>query len=339
MPKQYWKGRAEQRELEAQLIASKYLARMDEALREAQQDILRQIEAFYARYSVDYQVPLSEARKYLTAKELSDFKNIDLKRFREMSLAGNPEYDRILDATGYRARISRLESLNLSIEMRMAELYGGANGLQSYTYTGLQDVYQNSYYKTMYDITSQGAFAGAVAALDDKTMKNILTYNWSGKEFSKRIWGHQEAVRQSIRRELERGFASGRSIQKTTKAIMDVTNVSKSKTEALVRTEANYFHNAAAQQSYTDADIDRYEILATLDNRTSKICRAQDGKVYPQKDYEPGENAPPFHVRCRSTTIPYFDEAEYMQQEKRQSADGLIDSVTYEEWYESKVQN
>src|SRR6185312_9957917 len=103
-------------------------------------------------------------------------------------------------------------------------------------------------------------------------------------------------------------------------------DVSRSRAEALVRTEANFFHNAAAQDSYSDAGIDRYEILATLDSRTSPICREQDGKIYNEKDYEPGVTAPPFHVRCRTTTIPYFDESEYMQDEKRQSANGLIDS-------------
>lgn len=337
MSKKYWEGRSSQREQEAQIIASKYLARMDASLREAQQDILKQIESFYTRYAVENKVTLKEARKYLTAKELKDFKNIDLKRFREMSLSGNPEYDRILNAASYRVRISRLEALNLTIEMRMAELYGGMNGLQQYTYTGLTEVYQDSYYRTMFDLYQAGAFTGTVKVLTDKTMEEALSYNWSGKEFSKRIWGHQEATRRAIRKELERSFAVGRSIHKTSREIVKVTNVPLSRAEALVRTEANFFHNAAAHRGYSDAGIDRYEILATLDSRTSEICRDQDGEIYAEKDYKPGKNAPPFHVRCRSTTIPYFDESEYMEHEQRQSADGLIDSVTYEEWYKQKV--
>ena len=338
MSKNYWQGRAAQRELESQLIASKYLARMDEALREAQQDILREIESFYSRYAIDNQVTLAEARKYLNAKELKDFKNIDLKRFRAMSMETNPAYDRILNVTSFRVRISRLEALNLNIEMRMAELYGSTNGLQQYTYTGLADVYQNSYYKTTFDLVKQGGIsAGTVAALKDQTLKEALTYNWSGQEFSKRIWGHQEATRLAIQKELERTFASGRSLQKTARAIMVKTDASYSRAEALVRTETNFFHNAAAREAYIDAGIDRYEILATLDSRTSKICQKQDGKIYKESEYKPGETAPPFHVRCRSTTIPYFDESEYMENEQRQSANGLVNSMTYEEWHEKYV--
>lgn len=332
----YWKGRSIQRETESQLIASKYLARMDVSLRETQQDIMRQIEAFYSRYSIDNQVTLIEARKYLTAKELRDFKNIDLKRFRSMSLSGNPQYERILNAVSYRVRISRLEALNMSIEMRMVELYGGPNGLQQYTYTGLTEVYQGSYYKTMYDLTQAGALTGVVSAISDKTMQGVLTYNWSGKEFSNRIWDHQSGALQTIRKELERSFASGSSLQRTTNAIMEATDVSRSRVEALVRTETNFFHGLAAQNSYVDAEIEKYEILATLDGRTSSICRGQDGKVYDLKDYEPGVTANPFHVRCRTTTIPWFDE-KYTAGEQRQSKDGLIDSITYEEWHDKNV--
>lgn len=335
--KKYWESRAEQREMESQLIASKYIARMDESLREAQQDILRQIEAFYGRYSIENQVTLAEAKKHLTAKEFKDFKNIDLKRFREMSLSGNPEYDRILNATSYRTRISRLEALNTKVEMRMVELYGGTNGLQQYNYTGLAEVYQTAYLQSAFGLAQAGVVSGAVATISDATMKEVLSYNWSGKEFSERIWGHQASTRKTIRKELEKSFASGRSIRRTSKAIMDATDVTLSRAEALVRTEANFFHGFAAHNSYVDAGIEKYEVLATLDSRTSDICQNQDGEIYNVKDYNPGVNANPFHVRCRSTTIPWFDESEYMDGEQRQSMDGLVDSMVYEEWHDKYV--
>lgn len=337
MSKKYWEHRAARRELESQVIASKYLARMDISLREAQQDVLRQIEAFYSRYAVDNKVTLAAARKYLTAKELIDFKYIDLNRFRKMSLASNPRYERLLNAVSYRVRISRLEALHANIEITMLDLYGGKKGLQQYTYTGLAEVYQTSYYQTMFDLAKQGAITGTVAAVTDATMKEVLTYNWSGKEFSKRIWDHQSGALETIRSELEKSFASGRSIQKTSKAIMNATDVTRSRAEALVRTESNFFHGLAANNSYTDADIEKYEVLATLDTRTSETCREQDAEVYNVKDYKPGVNANPFHVRCRTTTIPWFDESEYIDGEKRQSAVGLIDGTTFEEWHDKYV--
>ncbi|WP_170145355.1 minor capsid protein [Ammoniphilus oxalaticus] len=298
---------------------------------------MQQIEVFYAKYAVENQVPIELARKYLTAKEVQAFKETDLERFRELSLSDNPRYKLLLNEISYRTRISRLEGLNAQIEMRMIELYGGLNSLQQHTYSGLTEVYQSTYYHTMFDLAKQGVVSGAIDVLTDRTMKEILSYNWSGLEFSERIWGHQEQTLAAIRKELERSFATGRSIQRTTKAIMEVTDVSRSRAETLIRTETNFFHTNAAQQAYVEAGIDQYEILATLDRRTSAICRGQDGQVYDEKDYEPGKTAPPFHPNCRTTTIPYFDEAEYMEGERRQSANGLIQSMTYEEWYDKYV--
>ncbi|MEK4712252.1 minor capsid protein [Sporosarcina sp. FSL K6-5500] len=335
--KEYWEGRSAQREMESQLIASKYLAQMDESLRETQLEILKEIESFYGRYAVDNKVSIQDAKKYLTVKEMKDFKDVDLKRFREMSLSGNPEYDKLLNSVSYRTRISRLEALNAQVEMSMIELYGGTNGLQEYTYTGLTEIYQNTYYQSLFDLAKQGPISIKVPAIKDTVMKEVLTYNWSGEEFSERIWGHQSSALKTVRKELERSFSSGRSIQQTTKAVMTATDVTKSRVEALVRTESNFFHSLAAHNSYVDAGIEKYEVLATLDSRTSDICQNQDGKIYNVKDYKPRVNANPFHVRCRSTTIPWFDESEYMDGEQRQSMDGLVDSMTYEEWYGKNV--
>ena len=54
--------------------------------------------------------------------------------------------------------------------------------------------------------------------------------------------------------------------------------------------------------------MEEFEIVATLDSHTSDICREMDGKHFLMKDFQPGVTAPPFHVWCRSTTVPYFDD-------------------------------
>lgn len=334
----YWEQRMLQRETEAQLIASKYVAKMEGRIREAQQDMIQQINKFYATYAADNDISLAAARKYLTSKELKEFKEVDLKRFRAMAKSGNRDYDRLLDAISYRVRISRIESLMSTLELTVLDLYGGLNGLEEYMYSGLMEVYQTTYYKTMYDFTvASMAAPTAVKRIAETEMKEILSYNWSGKEFSKRIWGHEAIVNKQIQKTLERSFVKGASLNKTAKALVETTNGSLSRAEALIRTETNAFQTLAANNSYIDAEIDRYEILATLDHRTSEICRRQDGKIYDVKDFKPGTNAPPFHVRCRSTTIPYFDESEYMEGEKRQSMGGLVDNMTYEKWYEKYI--
>ena len=57
-----------------------------------------------------------------------------------------------------------------------------------------------------------------------------------------------------------------------------------------------------------ELDVDAVEILATLDSKTSPICRRMDGKVVQRKDAKPGVTIPPFHCHCRSTTVPYLGD-------------------------------
>ena len=227
--------------------------------------------------------------------------------------------------------------LHLQVEMQMIELYGSTKGLQSYAYTGLSEVYENAYYKSLFDIATLTASYKPIKKLTDSVMKDVVSYNWSGKEWSKRIWGHEAEVFNVIKRELEKSFRQGRSLHKTAKAITDATSTIYSRAEALVRTEANFFHNLAANNSYTEADLDRYQIIATLDSRTSDICQDQDMKIYLVSEYKPGTNAPPFHVRCRTTTVAYFDESEYIQFEKRASSAGRVKAMPYADWEQKYV--
>jgi SPP1 gp7 family putative phage head morphogenesis protein len=73
----------------------------------------------------------------------------------------------------------------------------------------------------------------------------------------------------------------------------------------VVRTSVQQVANEASQQVYrSNQDVTKkYRYLATLDSRTSAICRSLDGK-----EFKYGEGPlPPVHFNCRSTTIPIID--------------------------------
>jgi NAD+--asparagine ADP-ribosyltransferase len=98
-------------------------------------------------------------------------------------------------------------------------------------------------------------------------------------------------------------------------------------------------------ESYKEAEIDQYIFVATLDLRTSKICRKYDGKVFKVKDAVPGKNMPALHPYCRSTTRAYFgpDILKGIQRRARDPVTGktyLVPAdMTYEQWYEEHVVN
>jgi SPP1 gp7 family putative phage head morphogenesis protein len=83
------------------------------------------------------------------------------------------------------------------------------------------------------------------------------------------------------------------------------TAVADNQVIALIRTSINQVANTASQQVYeANQDITKkYRYVATLDTRTSAICRALDGREF---EYGKGPT-PPSHFSCRSTTVPVID--------------------------------
>jgi SPP1 gp7 family putative phage head morphogenesis protein len=118
-----------------------------------------------------------------------------------------------------------------------------------------------------------------------------------------------------------------------------LTQVADNQIMALIRTSINQVANAASQQVYeANQDItQRYRYVATLDTRTSAICRALDGREF---DYGKGP-MPPQHFNCRSTTVPVINyEAlgfDPPSKGDRASMDGPVPAdTTYGEWLAKK---
>lgn len=113
------------------------------------------------------------------------------------------------------------------------------------------------------------------------------------------------------------------------------TAVADNQIVTLVRTSINQVANAASQQVYeANQDItQKYRYVATLDTRTSGICRALDGREF---EYGKGP-VPPSHFQCRSTTVPVIDYNELgftpPPPAKRAAAGGMVPAdQTYGQW-------
>jgi SPP1 gp7 family putative phage head morphogenesis protein len=96
-----------------------------------------------------------------------------------------------------------------------------------------------------------------------------------------------------------------RTVRQLVAAGGQTTAVADNQIVTLVRTSINQVANAASQQVYeANQDITKkYRYVATLDTRTSSICRALDGREF---EYGKGPT-PPQHFNCRSTTVPVID--------------------------------
>ena len=165
----------------------------------------------------------------------------------------------------------------------------------------------------------------------------ILNSKWSGKNYSERIWTNTDILAGKVSDILGGAVASGQSLPKTASQLREAMGMARYYAERLIRTEANYVHNEAEYEAYKEMGIDQYIFVATLDMRTSSACRNKDGAVFEMSKKSTGENYPPLHPNCRSTTRAYFGkEYEPLQRRARNPVTGkneLIENKSYKEWY------
>jgi SPP1 gp7 family putative phage head morphogenesis protein len=134
--------------------------------------------------------------------------------------------------------------------------------------------------------------AESQADLFAKTVRNGLLTGESTEKIARRLKGRLR-------------FGQSGSLRQIAQAGGEVTAVANNQVMALVRTSINQVANETSQQVYkANQDVTkRYRYVATLDSRTSPICRSLDGREF---KYGKGPT-PPQHFNCRSTTVPIID--------------------------------
>lgn len=167
--------------------------------------------------------------------------------------------------------------------------------------------------------------------------------NWSGKHYSKRIWKNTDDLAKTIKDELLVSLLTGRTDRETAAVITEKFGGGAIAARRLIRTESCFFASELTAQAYKECGIKKYRYVATLDLRTSKICRELDGEVFLVSERQAGKNYPPMHPWCRSTTISDIDDetlsrmtrAAYNPETGR--TEKVPANMTYDEWYQKYV--
>jgi len=338
--REYWRRRSEQVALMQYEKADRYAERLLKEYQRAIRRIERDIEAFYARYAVENQVTMDEARRLLTAGELREFR-MTLEEFIEKAKNNvDGRWTRQLNAASYKARISRLEALLIQIRQEVEVLLGNAHaGTQEL----LAGIYEDTYYRTVYEVQRGLGIGVSFAPLDRSTIEKAIMTPWLGENYSERIWANRDKLVRELQTKLTQAFIRGEGVAQTAKDLAERMQVSYSSAERIVRTESSFVTHQATWDGYKASGVvEQYEYLATLDSRTSEICRAMDGKVFRLSEKEVGVNYPPLHPNCRSTVVPYFDDEDDPGERIARDADGDVyyvpGNMTYREWLERYVE-
>lgn len=341
---EYWQKRFELLEQAAHQQGVQCYADIEKQYRQAQKQLEGQIAAWYQRFASNNGVTLAEAKRMLNAKELAELKwdvNQYIQYGQENAINGT--WVKQLENASARFHISRLEALKLQTQQSIEVMFG--NQLDSIDST-MRNVYKSGYYHTAYEIQKGVGVGWDFSALDDKQISKVINKPWAvdGKNFSERIWGNRQKLVNELNNILTQNIILGKDPQKAIDEIARKMNTSKTNAGRLVMTEEAFFSSAAQKDCFDELDVEQFEIVATLDSHTSDICRGMDGKHFPMSEWKVGVTAPPFHVHCRSTTVPYFDdEFDAVGERAARGADGktyyVPADMTYEQWSKKFVKS
>lgn len=335
----YWKKRMELLEAAQLQKGQAYFATLEKQFKEASANIEKEIAVWYQRFAINNNISMAEAKQLLNTKELAEFK-WDVKEYIKYGEenALNQQWMKELENASARVHISRLEALKLQMQQQVEVLYGNhTDGLDKL----LRDIYSDGYYHTAFEIQKGFNIGWDLHDLNSNQLDKVLSKPWTtdGKTFSDRIWTNKQQLIGSLQTHLTQAVIRGQAPDKAIKSIAEEFRVSKNKAGRLVMTESAAFASASQRDAFNALNVERFEIVATLDNRTSEICQELDGHVFDMKDFEVGVTAPPFHAWCRTTTVPYFED-NYGERAAR-GADGKVyyvpSNMKYADWKKTFV--
>lgn len=333
----YWKDRFEQIEKVCHDKGAVTYREIEAQYRKAQREIESQISVWYQRFAVNNGITMQEARRLLTSGELAELKwdvNEYIKYGQQNAIDG--KWMKQLENASAKAHISRLEALQLQLQQQLEVVFG--NQLDEID-KAMRAVYSAGYLHTAFEIQKGTGIGYTLAAFNQKLIDKILNRPWApdGKNFSDRVWSNKQKLINELNTTLTQGIILGKDPGKIINAMSKKLDVSKTAAGRLVMTESAAFASRAQEDCFKELDVEEYEIVATLDSHTSEICQDMDGKVFKMSEREIGLNAPPFHVNCRTTTVPYFnDEWSKNTERAARNEDGDIyyvpENMTYKEW-------
>ncbi|MEE0139287.1 minor capsid protein [Fusobacterium ulcerans] len=301
--KSYWEKRQRDREKKVYKTTIQAEKALKIEMVKAQEKILIDINNLIGKYMSETGLSYSEAQKKLNSneykvwrkdiegylKELKQYENVNLEKYKKIKLE--------LETLAVRSRISRLESLVIQTNQVInKQKFEEEKEVTNY----VKSVYETTFKSFQEDI----GLKGANTILPLNQIERAIQYPWSGENFSERIWSNRDKLSRVLKTEITQSLIQGVNPQKLNKRIREQMGSGYKETQRLVRTELNYALNEATKIAYEEDEIEEYEFLAEIDNRTSAICKELNGQIFKVKDAVVGVNYPSMHPNCRSTTMP-----------------------------------
>ena len=278
-----------------------YYKRLKKYYDTANKQIEEKLAVTYQRYAKENKLTLEQAYKQLPKDAEKAYKN-DLMDYISKAKEDAVKYRDYLMNQSIMHKHSVLNQLQTEIKNVVYNIDMEETGGKF-----LAKIYEDSDYYFQY----QEGQAEAFAKLDPERLHNLLSENWAGEgNFSSKIWKNKDLLADALDDTLIKGLAKGQSYEQMAKALAERMGSSEKQAYRLIVTESARMDNQALLDQYKAMGVEKFEFLATLDNRTSEICRSMDGLVFNIEDAQIGLNVPPLHPYCRSRIVPVMEEGD-----------------------------
>jgi len=269
-------------------------------------EIQRAISEMYIRYGLEEEEnKYFEADKYLNETEYQLYRQrieeVLRVAVRDKERAEN-EYNRLRNTNN----LTRREAYQNEIEAFLIVLGLDTEQIME---EHLMEVYVDTYKRYSYNLHRFQGVATPIGTLQQDILRETVHRPYSGLDYSDTIWKNTYSTSYNIRRVINDGLSNGKSYQDMAEDLSKRMKVSHSSADLMVRNETSYVVNEASAQSWEESGtVQQYRLIATLDSRTTQICRDMDREVFDLDKREKGENYPPFHHRCRTTAQPVIED-------------------------------
>jgi phage protein len=264
-----------------------------------------------------------------------------IRKGQSLNISPNNSIIKELKNVSSRVHIERLEALKMEIK---AEIDLLSKTMENNLDKHLRSVYRDTYYRSAYSIQKGLDKFSNIEKLNPELLESLVYKPWTkdNTNWSKRIWGNDSKLVNTLHTNLTQNIITGKPLKDIIDTIEERFNVERNIATRLIMTESAAYHSRAKERCMKDLGCEKYEVIATLDDRTSPICRTMDSKVFDMKDYQVGVTAPPFHSNCRTVTAPYYDKIEgdtNLRASRTEDDDyELVDVKDYQDWYDNYVE-
>ena len=336
-PSNYWERRSTELMLSLEKDTQYTINDLIKVYEKATNNINKEIETIFKNYSKNKTLDEKVLKQLLNKKETEEhYKN--LLNVINNNIKDNKIKQKLLakyNAPSYAYRISRLQALQDNINVEIKKI---ADIEQRITEARYVKTIDEAYNHTIFNIQQGTGVGFNFSQLDSDSIRLMLAEKWiDNQNFSQRIWKNTEKLGNYLKINLTADTMSGKSIQKISRDLASYMNVGLYNATTLVRTEVNHFANESEALGYEECEIEKYQFIATLDNRTCDRCGSLDNQVFEVKNRRTGENYPPMHPNDRCTTVAFFDdEIEEDLQRRAKDENGkyikVPNDMNYNEW-------